>query len=368
MGNEVKEAISELGKSVEDFKAEYRERLDKIEAKANRYALFDRASTSSTLAGERGEEVKAFETWARTGEIERKAMSISVDTAGGYAMPRVLADQIYLVGAEQGAIRPLARKYTPESGDFHQPIRRTNAGANRVGETQTRSETTTPSLADFHPMHGGLAAVAPVSNWALNDSKYDLSSFIVESIGEQFGIAESADFVTGTGINQASGFLSYTQAATADATRTWGEIEKLHAGSVSDFDLDDLIGLMGKLAPRYRKRAAWVFHPDTATYIRKIRLIANGEYAWQPSIAAGVPPTLLGLPAYEDVNMPVIASAAAVVALADWSRFYAIVDIGQPTMIRDAYTSKGNTLFYSERRVGGGVLDFNAGKLLVMSA
>jgi HK97 family phage major capsid protein len=66
--------------------------------------------------------------------------------------------------------------------------------------------------------------------------------------------------------------------------------------------------------------------------------------------------------------MPTIASAAPAVAVADWRKFYCVVDIGQPLMIRDSVTSKGRTLFYCEKRVAGGVLDFNAGKLLVMSA
>ncbi len=78
--------------------------------------------------------------------------------------------------------------------------------------------------------------------------------------------------------------------------------------------MDDLISLLGKLAPRYRKNAAWVMHPDTEIYVRKLKSSSTGEYYWQPSTAAGTPPTLLGIPCYVDVNMPVIASAASVIA------------------------------------------------------
>lgn len=364
--NEVARVIDDLGKGIEEFKAEQQRRLDALETKMNRERL-GLGGASEHAAGSSPEEVKAFTQWARTGEFERKTMSINVDPAGGYLMPSTLAAQITQVGAEEGAVRRLARVERPSSSDFGLPIAKNLAGATHVGETTTRSETTTPDLAELKPTGGGLAAVAPVTNWALQDSAYDLASFIVESIGMQFGVAEAQDFVAGDGVGKSMGFTSYPVAATADATRPWGTVEKLHAGSVSAISIDNLIDLLGKLAPRYRRNAAWIAHPDTETAVRKLKASTSGDYYWQPSVAAGLPPTLLGIPWYIDPYMPTIASAAPAVALADWRRAYCIADIGVPIMLRDQVTAKGKTLFYSERRVGGGVLDFNSLKLLVMS-
>lgn len=378
----LRQAIEEQKRAFEEFKKRYDGQLaalvpalDKAAAEQKRgLDAIEKRLNLREIAGVRDdelgacEEVKAFVGWMRTGQLEAKAMSINVGPSGGYTAPKELAALIEVVGAEQGAIRNLARIYPLTSGDFHQPISRTLAGAAHVGETGTRNETTTPDLADFHPTHGGLSALAPATNWILGDSAYDLEGYIRDSIGTAFGVTESADFVSGDGVNKASGFLNYPLAATADATREWGQIEKLHAGSTSDFDIDDLISLVGKLAPRYRKRAAFVMSPDTETYVRKLKSATTGQYYWQPSTAAGVPPTLLGYPSFVDVNMPTIASAAGVVAFADWKRFYAIADIGPMTAIRDQVTVKGQTIFYFEKRVGGGVLDFNAGKVLVMSA
>lgn len=367
---EVMEAMGGVAKSVQELKDFHKQELvrleRKIEARANRQAI-GLGGGGALEAPASAEELKAFTAWARTGDVEKKLISINVDPSGGYLMPTVLANQIAQVGAEEGAIRKLARVENPSSMDFEIPIAKNYGGANHVGETSTRSETATPDLAMFRSGGGALAAVAPVTNWAMQDSKYDLAGFIAESIGGQFGVTEAADFVVGDGISKSLGFTIYPLAATADATRAWGTIEKLHAGSISAISIDNLIDLRGKLGPRYRKSAAWVWHPDTSTALRKLKASTSGDYYWQPASAAGQPDTMLGLPVFEDVNMPTIASAAPVVALADWRKFYCVVDVGQPIMIRDQVTSKGKTLFYSEKRLNGGVLDFNAGKILVMS-
>jgi HK97 family phage major capsid protein len=362
---DVKAALKEIQSAVETKTAGYEEKLRKLEAKMGRQAL----ALGGAFADESNAapEMKAFDKFLRTGERETKGMTLGTDPDGGYAATEQLADAIVSVGAEQGAIRKLSRLFTPKTADFRIPISPTRAGAGRTTETGTRAATAIPGLASVHPPSGGIYAVAPVSNWLLNDASYNIAAFVIDSIGEQFGVTESADFVTGDGVNKAAGFLSGALAATADATRAFGTVEKLHAGSTTDFDIDDLIDLLGKLAPRYRKNAAFVMHPDTETYVRKLKSATSGEYYWQPSVAAGVPPTLLGIPSHVDVNMPTIASAAGVVAIADWSKFYAVEDVGETTIIRDPYTSKGNTLFYVEKRVGGAVVDSNAGKVLVMS-
>jgi HK97 family phage major capsid protein len=370
---QAKLAIEEMKKSFNEFKARYDGRHEDLEAKMNRSA-FGLGGMSERRAADTDER-KSLEKFLRTGEVktrppeglETKGMALGDDTQGGYLTEPVLADEIISVGAEQGAIRKLARVYTPATADFHIPVAKTLAGAGRTTESGSRDATTTPLLGKVHPMSGGIYATAPVTAWLMNDASYDVASFVIQSIGEQFGVTESADFVTGDGVNKASGFLSYPTAATADATRPFGTVEKLAAGSASAISVDNLIDLVGKLAPRYRKNAVFVMHPDTETYVRKVKSATTGEYYWQPSTATGVPPTLLGLPVVLDVNMPTIAAGTYPVAVADWRKFYAVVDIGRPTILRDPYTTKGSVLFYSERRVGGGVVDSNAGKVLVMS-
>jgi HK97 family phage major capsid protein len=369
---EFKKLVEDNKAAILEFKSHINGRFEDLEAKMNRKTL-GLGGTLERSAAPLTEERKSLEKFLRSGEtkarpegLETKGMIIGDDTQGGYLTEPVLADEIISVGAEQGAIRKLARVYTPGTGDFHIPVAKTLAGAGRTTESGSRDATTTPLLGKIHPMSGGLYAVAPVTAWLLNDSAYDVASFVIDSIGQQFGVTESGDFVIGDGVGKASGFLSCPMAATSDATRPFGTVEKFGAGGTS-FTVDTLIDLVGKLAPRYRKNAAFVMHPDTATSVRKLKATGSGDYLWQPSTTAGQPDTLLGIPVGLDVNMPTVAAGSYSVAVADWKKFYAVVDIGRPTILRDPYTSKGNVLFYSERRVGGGVVDSNAGKVLVMS-
>jgi HK97 family phage major capsid protein len=62
--------------------------------------------------------------------------------------------------------------------------------------------------------------------------------------------------------------------------------------------------------------------------------------------------------------MPDIAADATAIAFGDFSRGYLIVDRAGIRVLRDPYSAKPYVLFYTTKRVGGGVQDFDAIKLL----
>ncbi|MFT3708720.1 MAG: phage major capsid protein [Archangium sp.] len=376
---EISGALRELAEAFAEFKAGNKRDLAdlerKFEAKANRERLglgggSERAVERTQSATMTREQKAQFERFARTGEVERKAsmMTINDNASGGYLAPPEFAREVESIGAEEGAIRKLARGFDTRTGDFHIPILTSLAAASWVGETGTRSSTATPDVGKIHPMHGSIYAVAPVSNYLLNDAGYDVASLITESIGQQFGVSEAASFISGNGVNKPSGFLMNAQTEQADAARAFGTVQKVKSGSTTVISIDALLSLRGALAPRYRAKAAWVMHPSTEDYLRKLRVSVDGPLAWTPSLAEASPSTLLGNPVLLDTAMPEIGANALPIAIADWTKFYATVSIGDLTLIRDAVTSKGNTLFYAEKRVGGAVLDSNAAKLMIMAS
>lgn len=359
---DLKKMLAEQKGAFDVFKAGLGRRLDALEAGEKRRAL-------GLGGGERGDGVPgevraAFEHFARTGEFERKAMAINSGPDGGFSVPSELDVKILSVAATMGAIRRLARNVKASSADFTSVIATSFSGTAWLNETATRSNTATPSLATVKPSSGGLSAVAPVSNWLLNDSQYDVSSFVIENIGQGMGIAESAAFISGSGVSRPTGILSTPLAITADATRPFGTIEQVNSGTSGTFDIDDLVDLLYKLAPQYRARAAFVMAPSAIAAARKLKASTSGDYYWQPAAAAGQPPTMLGVPVYEDVNLPAPGAASNSVLCGDFLSGYTVTDIGNPILIRDPLTSKGNTLFYVERRIGGAVTDSNAIKVL----
>lgn len=101
--------------------------------------------------------------------------------------------------------------------------------------------------------------------------------------------------------------------------------------------------------------------------IRLLKESTTGQYIWQPGLAAGAPDTLLGVPVMQCMDMPVAAMGSLSVALADFGAAYMIVDrIGIRTL-RDPYTEKPFVKFYTTKRVGGDVVNFEAIKLLKLS-
>ena len=106
---------------------------------------------------------------------------------------------------------------------------------------------------------------------------------------------------------------------------------------------------------------------STQSVIRKFK-DADGSYLWQPSAQAGAPSTLLGYPVAESEDMPDIAANSLSLAFGDFARGYLVVDRVGIRVLRDPYSSKPYVLFYTTKRVGGGVQDFDAIKLMKFSA
>jgi phage terminase large subunit-like protein len=101
----------------------------------------------------------------------------------------------------------------------------------------------------------------------------------------------------------------------------------------------------------------------TQAQIRKFKA-STGEYLWQPPAQLGATATLMNFPIIEAEDMPDIAAGSFSLAFADFNRCYLIVDRVGIRVLRDPYSTKPYVLFYTTKRVGGGIQDFDAIKLL----
>ncbi|HEY9055568.1 MAG TPA: phage major capsid protein, partial [Aurantimonas sp.] len=116
----------------------------------------------------------------------------------------------------------------------------------------------------------------------------------------------------------------------------------------------------------YRQNASFVMNRRTQAAVRKLK-DADGNYLWQPPTGAGARATLMGFPMVEAEDMPDIAAGAKAIAFGDFGRFYLVVDRQGVRVLRDPYSAKPYVLFYTTKRVGGGVQDFDAAKFLDFS-
>ncbi len=312
-------------------------------------------------------QTTAFYDYVRTGSPQA-ALTLT-DGEGGYTVPSAIDSQIQLVAALYSPLRQMAR-VVKSIGTYTQIV---SKGLPTVAwvttDTDARPATATPAFAKVTFPYGEIYAAAAITHWLQDDSQHDLNSFITQEIGRGQGVAEGTAFATGNGTGKPKGLTAQTFANTADGVRAFGTLQYLASGtSGAGITIDKLMELFYKLAPEYRAsgRCSWLMSPAVLETLRKERAVANGSYQWEPAAQDGQPSRLLGCPVYEDSNLSVAADTIPVFC-GDFQRGYTIVDVGSPRFIRDDLTTKGQTIFYVARRVGGNVTDSNAIKALKLS-
>jgi HK97 family phage major capsid protein len=124
-----------------------------------------------------------------------------------------------------------------------------------------------------------------------------------------------------------------------------------------------LVDLVYALKSGYRQNACFVMNRKTQSVIRKFK-DSSGNYLWQPPAGAGQPATLMSFPVVEAEDMPDIGADVPALAFGDFRRGYLVVDRTGVRILRDPYSAKPYVLFYTTKRVGGGVQDYDAIKLL----
>lgn len=371
--------ISEVVQSLEEFKSDHitqlkelRDQVTELEAKGNRQGLGGFYGGGSNRDAEA--ERKALAQLVRTGDerafasaLEGKGLLTADDTAGGYTVAPTLSSTIMTVLRSVSPMRRLARIETIGGDAFEEPQERDETGAEWAAETESRTETGNPSFGLLRVPCEEVYALVPVTQRLLDDSRFDLGSWIEQRIAEKFARTEGVAYITGDGIKKPKGITSYATATTDDDSRAWGTWQHVVSGAAAAVTADGLRNLYWSLAAGYRSNASWLMSSATAGAIDKLK-DGNGDYLWRDSSAAGAPPTLLGRPVEFDESMPAVSAGNLSIAFGDWRRAYLIADKRGIKFLRDPFSSKPNVLFYSYKRTGGGAADFRAAKFLKISA
>jgi HK97 family phage major capsid protein len=313
----------------------------------------------------------AFEGYVRGGEtaslreLEAKALSVGSDPDGGYLVPDETERAVNMALKAISPIRAIASVQQVSGSVYKRPFATSGTSTGWVGETAARPQTNTPVLAELSYPTMELYAMPAATQSLLDDSVVNIDEWLAEEVRVAFAEQEGTAFVTGDGINKPKGFLTYT--TVANSAWTWGNIGYIASGAAGAFPASDpgdkLIDLVYAVKSPYRANAHFVMNRSTQSVIRKMK-DGDGTYLWQPAAAAGEPATLLGYPVAESEDMPSIAADSLSIAFGDWKRGYLVVDRVGIRVLRDPYSSKPYVLFYTTKRVGGGVHDFDAIKLM----
>ncbi|MFJ6023367.1 phage major capsid protein [Brevundimonas sp. NPDC092305] len=342
-------------------------RLDRMVSEVRRPELAPPVPAIGRAASPmKGEEKSAFDGYLKTGfGLEVKAGLNSGAASGGYVVPEQTERAIERRLMAGSPMREIATVRTIGAGVFRKPVSTAGVAAGWVAETAARPETDPATLALLEFPSADLYASPAATQSLLDDAMIDLDEWLAAEVEDAFAAQETQAFVNGDGTNKPKGFLNYT--TVADASHAWGQIGYVASGAAGAFagtsPADRLIDLVYAPKAQYRPNGRFVMNRKTVSAVRKFK-DADGNYIWQPATRPGETASLLGYAVTEIETMPDIGANSLSIAFGDFQRGYLIVDRAGVRVLRDPYSAKPYVLFYTTKRVGGGVQNFDAIKVM----
>lgn len=328
-----------------------------------------------TVVQQRAKELRQVESKAFGGDdgFETRATQTvtSTGSAGGFALPEQIEQQIARLSVDISPIRQIATVRTVGTPDYKELFDVNGAAFEWIGETDTRNQTNTPDMAEVAPTFGMASAKPQASEESLDDLFFDVENWLVMSAAEAIAQGEGAAFVSGNGTKKPTGFLGGpTPVATADASRAFGTLQYIASGEAAAMPTnpDVFYDIVYALRARYRANARWVTSKLVLSALRKYKEATTNAYMWQPGLSAGQPDQFLGFPISEAEDMPAVAANAFSLAFGDFREGYLIADRVGMRMTRDEITTPGFVKFYVRKRVGGKLRNTQAIKLLKIAA
>ena len=281
------------------------------------------------------------------------ALQVGTDSEGGYLVPDEFQRTLIEALQEQNIFRQLAKVITTASGDRKIPVVASKGSASWIDE-----EAAYPESDDaFGQVSIGaykLATMIKVSEELLNDSVFDMPSYIAREFARRIGAAEEEAFFTGNGSGKPLGILAATGGAETGVT----------AASATAITMDEVMDLFYSLRAPYRRSSAFLMNDATVKALRKLKN-GNGDYLWQPSVTAGTPDTLLNRPVYTSAYMPVIAASAKTILFGDLSYYWVADRAGRSfKRLNELYAPTGQVGYLSSERVDGKLILPEAVKVL----
>lgn len=324
-------------------------------------------------------QTKAFNEFARTNASERgdfsdflkrstnpeyKDLSVNIDSNGGFLVMPTFGGVVQTLMFETSPIRQLATVQAISSDAYEVVVDYDETGASWVGETATRPTTTTPAIGKINIPTQEMLISVQATQKMLDDGIINIESWLAQKVADKAARKEATAFVTGDGVAAPRGLTTYASGTSVAS----GQVQQVNMGSTSAFVYDGLVDIQNALKEPYQANASWLMKRGTFGTMMKLKTgitsdntpVFNMNYGQNN----GLPNfSLLGRPVYFADDLASIASASLSVIYGDIKTAYTVVDrIGLRTL-RDPYTNKPYVVFYTTKRVGGGVVNFESIKI-----
>lgn len=281
------------------------------------------------------------------------ALQVGTETEGGYLVPDEYERTLVQALEEQNIFRQLAHVIHTSSGDRKIPVVASKGTAQWIDEEAQYPE----SDDSFGQVSIGaykLATMIKISEELLNDSVFDMPSYIATEFARRIGAAEEEAFFTGNGTGRPLGILAETGGAQVSVT-----------GAKADaVTFDEVMDLFYSLRSPYRRNAVFIMNDATVKALRKLKN-GNGDYIWQPSVTAATPDTILNRPVYTSGFMPTLATGNKTILFGDLGYYWVADREGRSfKRLNELYAPTGQVGFLASQRVDGKLILPEAVKVL----
>lgn len=370
-----KAELDKLNKGLDELKADINTEM----AKLKRPTL---DAKGKVVSPEVAEYSTNFETYFRKGDkavdetklrdLESKALAVNSDPDGGFTARPEMENTIDATLKQVSPIRDIATVRTIGGISYKKLVSVHGTASGWVGELDARAQTQAPQMKelDFPAME--LYAMPAATQTLLDDSFVNIDQWLADEVVLEFAFQEGAAFVNGNGVKKPQGFLG--AGTVANASYAWGSIGFVATGVSGDFAAapnagDSLIALFHALKSPYRMNGTFLMNNTALGKTRGLkdsqgRYLVDTKFTVSSGAGGGMVEQILGKPVLEVPDMPDPAANSLSIAFGDFKRGYLIVDRVGVRVLRDPYSSKPYVLFYTTKRVGGGVQNFEAIKLL----
>ncbi len=364
----------DAGEKINAHITKLEEKVKSLRLEAKRPIFLDGSGQKQELTEAQMEHKAAFDKFFRKGtedglrDLESKALSVGVDPEGGYTVPIEMEAGFDRLTREFSNMRNIARVQQISGTTYKRQIDHGGATSGWVGERQARPETGTPTLSEqrfeVHELYANPTATQNI----LDDSTISIEAWLAEEVAFEFAKQEGLAFVSGDGVGKPKGFLAHTNVE--NDNWGWGKIGYKNSGASGGFPTevgaasDSLIDLIYSLKRVWRGNAHFLMNDKTIGTLRKLK-DADGNPLWHSHLTSGEPDQILGYRVGIMPDMPDLDDSGKFpIAFGNFQRGYLVLERQGTRVLRDPFTKKPYVQFYTTKRVGGGVLHYEAYKLL----
>jgi len=358
-----------------EYVASAMEKLQEVQAKADAVAAaMDREDFGKSADEKRADESrKQASDFFRKGitldgkerdkaQLEIRAMSTDVNPDGGFLVRPDFVNKVVGRDFETSPMREVSEVITGGAKSIELMIDDDEAVVRRIGEGASGGETDTPDIGLKVIVAHKYEAAPKVTIEMVQDADFDVEGWLGRKVSNKITRTENADFVNGTGVNAARGFLTLPAWASAGVYER-EKIEQVNMGAAAALDPDGLIEVQGSLHETYQPGASWLMH--RTTYSKALQLKGADQYHFGPVLLKDgqAQTTMLGKSVRFMADMPTVAANALAVAYGDWRMGYTIYDRVGVIVLRDPYSAHGFITYYTTKRTGGDVTSYDAIKI-----